>query len=64
MNILLLCKYEYFKEDEEVKEEIGLMLIVLFMAILLVMRFLCEIKQAVCGKCQRLSSSVQPDENS
>ena len=63
MNVLLLCKYEYFKNDEYVKEEleIGLMLVVLLMAMLLVMRFLCEIKEAVNCKCERLSSSVQPE---
>ena len=63
MNILLLCKYEYFKEDEEIKEEleVGLMLIVLLMAMLLVMRFLCEIKYTFECRCERLSSSVQPE---
>ena len=36
------------------------MLIVSLMAILLIMRFLSEIKEAVRCKCERLSSSVKP----
>ena len=51
------------KEDEEIKEEleVGLMLIVSLMAMLLIARFLCEIKEACKCKCEKLSSSVQPE---
>ena len=63
LNVLLLCKYEYFNENGKVRDEltVGLVLVIYLMIILLVMRFLCEIKEAVTCRCEKLTASVQPE---
>ena len=50
LNFLMLCKYEYFAQDEQTKENIELMitLVIYFMMALLLIRYLVEIKQLIC----------------
>ena len=50
LNLLMLCKYEYFAQDEQMKENIELMVtgVIYFMMALLVLRYLVEIKQLIC----------------
>ena len=53
LNVLLLCKHQYFDEEDETQFELELYikLIVYFMIILIVLRFLAEIKDAIECKC-------------
>ena len=59
LNILLLCKYDFFLEDEgiQVELEIYMKLVVYFMLILMVLRIVAEIKVAIECKC---GSTVVP----
>ena len=53
VNILLLCKYQYFlgDVDMQVELEVYMKLVVYFMVILLVLRLLAEIKMAIECRC-------------
>ena len=61
VNILLLCKHQYFLGDGamQVELEVYMKLVVYFMLILMVLRFVAEIKVAIECKC---GSTVVPQE--
>ena len=60
--MLLLCKHEYLTDHQGLKAEleIYMKLLVYFMVILLILRLVAEIKNAVDCKCN--SSSVVPSD--
>ena len=60
MNVLLLCKYQFFGADDEIQIEleIYMKLLIYLMLILLVLRLLAEIKNSIECKCS--SATVVP----
>ena len=62
LNVGMLFKYGYFGDDEEKREEVELVLklVVYSMIILLVMRFLTDVKNACCD-CECRSRSIVPE---
>ena len=61
LNILLLCQHEFFVGDQkiQVELEVYMKLVVYFMMILFVLRFMAEIKVAIECKC---GSTVVPQD--
>ena len=58
----MLCKYEYFVQDEGKKEEIEkyTKMVVYIMILLLIIRFIAELKEACCQwECRE--TEIEPE---